>query len=43
MSENRIYSGDSSALIDGLERYYPEKQFPALWGSLGIDVGEVRR
>lgn len=31
MSENRIYSGDSSALIDGLERYYPEKQFPALW------------
>lgn len=31
MSRARIYSVDSSALIDGLERYYPEQQFPALW------------
>jgi hypothetical protein len=26
-----IYSVDTSALIDGLERYYPEEAFPALW------------
>jgi len=26
-----LYSVDTSALIDGLERYYPEKTFPALW------------
>lgn len=25
------YSIDTSALIDGLERYYPEKRFPSLW------------
>ena len=25
------YSVDTSALIDGLERYYPEDNFPALW------------
>ncbi len=27
----RCYSADTSALIDGLERYYPEDHFPALW------------
>jgi Domain of unknown function (DUF4411) len=27
----RIYSVDTSALIDGLERYYPEATFPAIW------------
>jgi Domain of unknown function (DUF4411) len=26
-----IYSVDTSALLDGLERYYPEASFPALW------------
>lgn len=26
-----IYSVDTSALFDGLERYYPESSFPALW------------
>jgi len=25
------YSFDTSALIDGLERYYPEETFPGLW------------
>ncbi len=25
------YSVDTSAMIDGLERYYPEASFPALW------------
>ena len=27
----RLFSADTSALIDGLERYYPEEAFPALW------------
>src|SRR5664279_2692870 len=32
MSVGRIvYSVDTSALLDGLERYYPEATFPALW------------
>jgi hypothetical protein len=26
-----LYSVDTSALIDGLERYYPAETFPALW------------
>jgi len=26
-----MYSIDTSALIDGLERYYPAKHFPKLW------------
>jgi hypothetical protein len=29
--QRRCYSADTSALIDGLERYYPEEHFPALW------------
>jgi hypothetical protein len=28
---DRIYCMDTSALIDGLERYYPIKLFPGLW------------
>lgn len=28
------YSVDTSAMIDGLERYYPEDSFPALWSRL---------
>ncbi len=41
MSRDQIYSVDSSALIDGLERYYPEHQFPALWIRIDelIDAG----
>lgn len=31
MTLHAIYSVDTSALIDGLERYYPEDSFPALW------------
>ena len=33
MNENglRCYSADTSALIDGLERYYPVDHFPGLW------------
>ena len=31
MSHASIYSVDTSALLDGLERYYPEESFPALW------------
>jgi hypothetical protein len=30
-SRQRAYSADTSALIDGLQRYYPEEHFPALW------------
>ena len=30
MSASALYSVDTSALIDGLERYYPEETFPAL-------------
>jgi len=26
-----VYCVDTSALIDGLERYYPEENFPGLW------------
>lgn len=26
-----LYSVDTSALLDGLERYYPEESFPGLW------------
>jgi hypothetical protein len=26
-----VYSFDTSALIDGLERYYPVENFPAMW------------
>lgn len=26
-----LYSIDTSALLDGLERYYPQASFPALW------------
>jgi len=28
---SRVFCVDTSALIDGLERYYPEVTFPALW------------
>ncbi len=31
MMGNSPYSMDTSSLIDGLERYYPEETFPGLW------------
>lgn len=41
MGASRIYSVDTSALIDGLERYYPEESFPALWARIDqlVDAG----
>ena len=36
------YSFDTSALIDGLERYYPEASFPALWIKVDDLVAERR-
>ncbi|MDP9453320.1 MAG: DUF4411 family protein [Actinomycetota bacterium] len=37
-----VYSVDTSALIDGLERYYPEAAFPALWQRVDglVDAGQ---
>jgi hypothetical protein len=37
------YSVDTSALIDGLERYYPTANFPALWDRVDelIDAGRL--
>ena len=37
------YCMDTSALMDGLERYYPESAFPALWERFNdlIEVGRV--
>lgn len=37
------YSIDTSALLDGLERYYPPDVFPALWGRVDglIDEGRL--
>lgn len=31
MPTQTVYSFDTSALIDGIERYYPIANFPALW------------
>lgn len=36
------YSVDTSGLIDGLERYYPEESFPALWQKIDELVAEGR-
>ncbi len=43
MSKAPVYSFDTSALIDGLERYYPETTFPALWDKVEglIDGGRL--
>lgn len=38
----RRYSIDTSALIDGLERYYPEENFPSLWERIDSLVAEDR-
>lgn len=37
-----VYSIDTSALIDGLERYYPEQTFPALWARVDDLISEGR-
>lgn len=42
MSTRRLYSVDTSALIDGLERYYPEDAFPALWQRVDELIAERR-
>jgi hypothetical protein len=34
MSAPPTYSVDTSALLDGLERYYPQVSFPALWSKV---------
>ena len=36
------YCVDTSALIDGLERYYPEENFPMLWERIDTLVAERR-
>ncbi len=38
-----IFSVDTSAFIDGLERYYPEDAFPTLWQHVDdlIDAGRL--
>lgn len=38
----RIYSFDSSGLIDGLERYYPADFFPGLWSRVEDLINEGR-
>ncbi len=42
MTALRLYSVDTSALIDGLERYYPEDAFPALWQRVEELIGQGR-
>lgn len=37
-----VYSVDTSALIDGLERYYPEENFPALWSNVDELIEQQR-
>jgi len=37
-----VYSVDTSALIDGLERYYPAEAFPALWERVDELIDEGR-
>ena len=37
-----IYSFDTSALIDGLERFYPQANFPTLWARIDQLIAEGR-
>ena len=37
-----IYSFDTSALIDGLERHYPMENFPAVWKNMDNLVNDGR-
>lgn len=38
----RAYSVDTSALIDGLERFYPRRNFPQLWDRIDVLIDEGR-
>jgi hypothetical protein len=38
MDRVRIYSADTSALIDGLERYYKPSSFPGLWEKVDAEL-----
>ena len=42
MKDKVVYSVDTSALIDGLERFYPESSFPALWVNITTLLEEGR-
>ncbi|WP_097991017.1 DUF4411 family protein [Streptomyces sp. f51] len=42
MTVKKVYSVDTSALLDGLERYYPQVAFPALWDKVDGLVAEGR-
>jgi hypothetical protein len=37
-----VYSFDTSALIDGIERYYPIDNFPALWEKIDVLIEDGR-
>ena len=39
---DQTYSIDTSALLDGLERFYPEAVFPALWEQVDALIDEGR-
>ncbi|MGP4992713.1 DUF4411 family protein [Glutamicibacter ardleyensis] len=36
------YSLDTSALIDGIERFYPRRNFPKLWERVDMLISEGR-
>lgn len=36
------YSLDTSALIDGIERFYPPRNFPSLWEHIDLLIAEGR-
>lgn len=42
-ADKNVYSFDTSGLIDGLERFYPETNFPRLWERIDelIDDGRL--
>ncbi|MEW2522328.1 DUF4411 family protein [Actinacidiphila alni] len=42
MTVKKVYSVDTSALLDGLERYYPQATFPGLWEKIDGLVAEGR-
>jgi hypothetical protein len=37
-----LYSGDTSALLDGLERYYVESSFPGVWEKVDELIADGR-
>ncbi|MFE7846142.1 DUF4411 family protein [Microbacterium sp. NPDC057407] len=44
MRPDTVYSVDTSALIDGIERFYPFRNFPRFWDRMDdlIDQGRLR-